>query len=96
MVPHICHALWEMLGHETSLIDQRWPAIDESALSRDLVDIVVQVNGKLRGRIEVSADADDDAIGALALSDPNVQRFVADKTIRKTIVVPGRLVNIVV
>jgi len=96
MVPHICHELWSMLGHETAPIDERWPAADAAALEADLVEIVVQVNGKLRGRIEVSADADDDAIGALALSDPNVQRFVADKTIRKTIVVPGRLVNIVV
>ena len=96
MVPHICHELWSMLGHETAPIDERWPAADAAALEADLVEIVVQVNGRLRGRIEVSADADDDAIGALALSDPNVQRFVADKTIRKTIVVPGRLVNIVV
>jgi leucyl-tRNA synthetase len=96
MVPHICHELWSMLGHETAPIDERWPVADASALEAELVEIVVQVNGKLRGRIEVSADADDDAIGALALSDPNVQRFVADKTIRKTIVVPGRLVNIVV
>jgi leucyl-tRNA synthetase len=96
MVPHICHALWEMLGHETSLIDQRWPAVDESALSRDLVDIVVQVNGKLRGKISVAADADREAIIEQALADPNAQRFIGDSEVRKTIVVPGRLVNIVV
>jgi leucyl-tRNA synthetase len=96
MVPHICHALWEMLGHETPLIDQRWPAVDESALSRELVDIVVQVNGKLRGKISVAADADKEAIIEQALADPNAQRFIGDSEVRKTIVVPGRLVNIVV
>ena len=61
-----------------------------------MVEIVVQVNGKLRGRISVASDADSDSISQLALADENVQRFVSDKTVRKTIVVPGRLVNIVV
>ncbi len=96
IVPHICHALWLQLGHDEALIEQDWPLVDESALERDLVEIVVQVNGKLRGRIFVAADADRDAISAQALVDPNVQRFVADKDVKKTIVVPGRLVNIVV
>ncbi len=96
IVPHICHALWAALGHETALIDEAWPQADESALERDLIEIVVQVNGKLRGRISVAADADNDTVGKQALADPNVQRFVADKNVRKTIVVPGRLVNIVV
>jgi leucyl-tRNA synthetase len=96
MVPHICHALWLRLGHETALIDERWPEVDESALEADLVEIVVQVNGKLRGRVSVAADADNDSIAKQALEDPNVQRFVAGKEVRKTIVVPGRLVNIVV
>jgi leucyl-tRNA synthetase len=95
-VPHICHALWLRLGHETALIDERWPEVDESALEADLVEIVVQVNGKLRGRVSVAADADNDSIAKQALEDPNVQRFVAGKEVRKTIVVPGRLVNIVV
>ena len=96
MVPHICHALWQELGHETPLIDQTWPEVDESALELDLVEIVVQVNGKLRARVSVAADADKDAIETLALADENVQRFIEDKDIRKSIVVPGRLVNIVV
>ncbi len=96
MVPHICHALWQELGHESALIDQRWPEFDESALQLDLIEIVVQVNGKLRGRISVAADAARDVVEAAALADENVQRFVADKDIRKIIVVPGRLVNIVV
>jgi leucyl-tRNA synthetase len=96
MVPHICHALWQVLGHESALIDQRWPEFDESALELDLIEIVVQVNGKLRGRISVAADAAKDVVEAAALADENVQRFIADKDIRKIIVVPGRLVNIVV
>jgi len=96
MVPHICHELWSVLGHKTALIDLPWPITDEQALEADLVEIVVQVNGKLRGRISVATDADNDSVGALALADPNVQRFVGDQEIRKTIVVPGRLVNIVV
>jgi leucyl-tRNA synthetase len=96
IVPHICHDLWAALGHKTVLTDVAWPAADEAALEADLVEIVVQVNGKLRGRIAVAADADNDAVGEQALADPNVQRFVADKEVRKMIVVPGRLVNIVV
>jgi leucyl-tRNA synthetase len=96
IVPHICHALWERLGHESALIDQPWPAFDESALERDLVDLVVQVNGKLRGKISVAVDADRDSIIELALADPNAQRFIAGNEIKKTIIVPGRLVNIVV
>ena len=96
MVPHICHSVWSQLGHTTALVDERWPEVDESALEADLVEIVVQVNGKLRGRVAVAADADNDAIAAQALEDPNVQRFVEGKEVRKTIVVPGRLVNIVV
>ena len=96
MVPHICHALWAALGHETAPVDERWPDFDESALEQQSMEIVVQVNGKLRGRISVAADADKDEIADMALADANVQRFVADKEVRKTIVVPGRLVNIVV
>ena len=88
--------MWAALGHETAVVDELWPQVDESALVADLVEIVVQVNGKLRGRVSVAADADNDTIGEQALADPNVQRFVEGKEVRKTIVVPGRLVNIVV
>jgi len=96
MVPHICHALWQELGHESALIDQRWPSVDKSALQRDLVEIVVQVNGKLRARLTVAADVSKDDVEAEARADENVQRFIAGKEIRKVIVVPGKLVNIVV
>jgi leucyl-tRNA synthetase len=96
MTPHICHALWNALGHETAVVDEPWPAFDESALERDTIELVVQVNGKLRGRVSVPADAGRDDIEAIAIADDNVQRFVDGKEIRKVIVVPGRLVNIVV
>ena len=96
MVPHICHALWEELGHESALIDQRWPEVDETALEQAQVEMVVQVNGKLRARISVPVDADKETIQSLGLADDNVQRFVDGAEIRKIIVVPGRLVNIVV
>ena len=96
MTPHICHALWAQLGHATALVDQHWPRFDESALELDTIELVVQVNGKLRGRVAVPADAGKEEIEKVALDDANVQRFVEGKDIRKVIVVPGRLVNIVV
>jgi leucyl-tRNA synthetase len=96
IVPHICHELWSVLGHASAPVDERWPECDEAALARDTIEIVVQVNGKLRGHISVAADADKELIASLALANENVQRFVADKEVRKTIVVPGRLVNVVV
>jgi leucyl-tRNA synthetase len=96
IVPHICHELWHALGHEEAIVNVPWPKADASALVREMVEIVVQVNGKLRGRISVAAGSDTDTISAAALADENVKRFVADKPIRKTIVVPGRLVNVVV
>ena len=96
IVPHIAHAMWQALGHSDAVIDQPWPAADESALVRDVVELVVQVNGKLRGRIQVAASAGKEEIEQLALTEENVQRFVTDKAVKKIVVVPGRLVNIVV
>ncbi|NNF49718.1 MAG: leucine--tRNA ligase [Woeseiaceae bacterium] len=96
MTPHICHALWNVLGHDSAVVDQPWPAVDESALELDTIELVVQVNGKLRGRVSVPAEAGREDIESVAIADENVQRFVDGKAIRKVIVVPGRLVNIVV
>ena len=96
MTPHVCHKLWLQLGHTTPVIDADWPAVDESARVTSRIEIVVQVNGKLRARIEVPAEASKDDIQSAALADENVQRFIADKEVRKTIVVPGKLVNVVV
>ena len=95
ITPHACHALWEALGHAEPAIDARWPAVDESALVKDSVELAVQVNGKLRARIEVAPDAARDAVEAEAMASENVQRHIEGKTVRKVIVVPGKLVNIV-
>jgi leucyl-tRNA synthetase len=96
IVPHVTQALWEALGQPGLVVDARWPAVDESALVREDVELVVQVKGKLRGRIRVPVDAAEDAIRSAALAEPNVQRFVGEHPVRKVIIVPGRLVNIVV
>jgi len=96
IVPHIAHHLWQAFDHREPVIDHPWPRHDESALSRATIELVVQVNGKLRARIEIAAEAERDAIEAAALANDNVKRFTDDKKIRKIIVVPGKLVNIVV
>ena len=96
IVPHISHALWQALGHADSVADQPWPQADESALVKDSVELVVQVNGKVRGKIAVAAGAADELIIDAALAEPNVKRFMQGKALRKPIVVPGRLVNLVV
>ncbi|MEO1037870.1 MAG: leucine--tRNA ligase, partial [Pseudomonadota bacterium] len=96
VVPHIAHGLWHDLGHAEPVIDAPWPVVDETALERDEMEIVLQVNGKLRGRLRVPTDASRDAIIDAAQADENVQRFVQDQAVRKTIYVPGKLVNLVV
>jgi leucyl-tRNA synthetase len=95
VAPHISHTLWQELGYGDDILFAPWPEVDEQALVKDSIELVVQVNGKLRGKIAVSADADKESIEQTALADANVQRFIEGKTIRKIIVVPGRLVNVV-
>jgi leucyl-tRNA synthetase len=96
IIPHVTHALWRELGHATALIDEPWPAVDPAALEQSTVELVVQVNGKLRARIRVAVDATESQVREAALADANVQKFVGSSAIRKVIVVPGKLVNIVV
>ena len=97
ITPHTSHALWQLLGHpEQTLEDVAFPQADPAALARDSVTLAVQVNGKLRGTLEVAPDAAREQVEQLALADANVQRFVAGLTVRKIIVVPGKIVNIVV
>jgi leucyl-tRNA synthetase len=96
ITPHVCHALWQALGHAGALLDERWPSPDPAALVQDTHQLVVQVNGKLRGHITVPAQADEAAVRAAALADEHVRKFVADKPVRRVIVVPGKLVNVVV
>ena len=95
IVPHASHYLWQQLGGSGEVMNAPWPVVDEAALTRDSIDIVIQVNGKVRAKMTVAADADKATIEALALEQDNVQRFIADATVRKVIVVPGKLVNIV-
>ncbi|ABC32027.1 leucyl-tRNA synthetase [Hahella chejuensis KCTC 2396] len=96
IVPHISHGLWRELGHEDVVMNAPWPQLDEKALEKDSIELVVQVNGKLRARIQAAASANKDELEKLAFDDENVQRFMEDKTVVKVIVVPGKLVNIVV
>lgn len=96
IIPHLGHTLWHALGQTQNVIDVGWPEVDEAAMVQNHVELVVQVNGKLRAKLTVAADADQDAVQQVALNDENVQRFTTGKTVRKVIVVPGRLVNIVV
>ncbi len=96
VTPHVSHALWQVLGHpETLLEDVPFPQADPAALQRDAVTLAVQVNGKLRGTIEVAVNVDKAEVERLALAEPHVARFLEGLTVRKVIVVPGKIVNIV-
>ena len=96
IIPHICHQLWAELGHNSIIIDHAWPEVDDSALVQDSIEMVIQVNGKLRGKMQISADADKATCEASALENEQVKRFIAEQAVRKVIVVPGKLVNIVI
>ncbi len=95
IAPHAMHSIWQSLGHSESVLDAPWPATDEEALKKDAITLVVQVNGKVRAKLEVPADLDKDAIEKLALEHDNVSKFTDGLTVRKVIVIPGKLVNIV-
>jgi leucyl-tRNA synthetase len=96
VIPHAAQAMWRALGHATLVVDERWPRVDPAALVQDTIEIVVQVNGKLRARIAVAAGADEAVAREAALADPGVAKFVAGQPVRKLIYVPGKLVNVVV
>ncbi len=96
IVPHICHALWQKLKPGTELLDQSWPKADPQALLQDDIELVVQVNGKLRAQIRVAKDADRAAIERIALNHEHIKKTIAEQSVKKVIVVPGRLINIVV
>ena len=95
ITPHLCEELWQRMGHTSSLQEEAWPVCEESALVQDTVTIALQVNGKLRGTIEVPAGADKARMEEVALADAAVQRHTSGLTIRKVVVVPGKLVNVV-
>ena len=95
MTPHIAEELWEMLGHDIMLADTPWPEADQGLLVADTVTMAVQVNGKVRATITLPADADENAAREVALSEPNVQKMMDGKAVRKFIYVPGKIVNVV-
>jgi leucyl-tRNA synthetase len=96
IVPHVCHVLWQSLGQPEPLWRSRWRQADPGALLQDLVEVVVQVNGKLRGRINVPPGAPDDQLRAAALAEETVQKHLEGREPKKIIVVRGKLVNVVV
>ncbi|MCF6299012.1 MAG: class I tRNA ligase family protein, partial [Thiomicrorhabdus sp.] len=96
MTPHLSQDLWKTLGQTGLIVDATWPVVDESALVKSEIELMVQVNGKLRGKIEVAVDADKATILAAAKAEESVQKFIEGKEMIKEIVVPGRLVNLVV
>jgi leucyl-tRNA synthetase len=95
ITPHICHELWIQLGHDSELLNATWPVVDEKALEKSQIEVVLQVNGKLRAKISVAPDLPKDELESIALNHENVLRFIEGKTVRKVIVVPAKLVNIV-
>src|SRR5690606_23988959 len=96
ITPHSSHALWQLLGHPEALLeDVAFPKVDPEALVRDAVTLAVQVNGKLRDYVEVAGDTQRDEVEARAGAEPNAAQCVEGLTVRKVIVVPGKLVNIV-
>ena len=96
VMPHVCHHLWFLLGGKNAVVDSQWPDVDESALIQERVQIIAQVNGKLRAKIMAPLDSDNQAVQEIALSDEKIVKFTMDKQIIKVIVVPNKLINIVV
>ena len=95
ITPHIAQHLWSQLGNDGSLIDTNWPTVREDALTRDTVTLIVQVNGKLRGRIQVATDADDETVMRMAREEPSVAKFLGGMIEKKAIVVPQKIINLV-
>jgi len=94
--PHLAEELWSQLGHPASIADVQWPAYDARLCEDDVVEVGVQVNGKMRGRITLRKVADAKEAEQVALEDPNVRKFVADKSVKKAIYVPGKILNLIV
>jgi len=94
--PHLAEELWQRLGHEDSLAHAPWPAVEQRYLQADTMELAVQVNGKVRGKIQIAADASQTDVLAAARAEDNVARYLAGKTMRREVYVPGRIVNFVV
>ncbi len=96
IIPHLSHQLWQDLGRDSVIIDHPWPQVDEAALVRESIEMVIQVNGKLRGKMQVSVGTDKDGCETMAMNNEKVQHFIGDQPVKKIIVVPDKLVNIVI
>ena len=95
IVPHICNHLWTELGHQTAVVNELWPTFNEDLTVDATLEIVIQINGKLRARLHVDANIDEETLQELAFNEPKIAKLIAEQTIKKTIVVPGKLINIV-
>jgi len=95
IVPHICNHLWTELGHQTAVVNELWPTFNEDLTVDATLEIVIQINGKLRARLNVDANIDEETLKELAFNEPKIAKLIAEQTIKKTIVVPGKLINIV-
>ena len=96
IVPHICSYLWTELGHKNAIIYENWPTFEKDLMIDEIHEIVIQINGKLKARINVMADIDEEALTKLALSEAKITKAIGQKEIKKTIIVPGKLINIVI
>jgi len=95
IVPHICNHLWIELGHKNAVVNESWPIYNENLTVDDTLEIVIQVNGKLRARLNVAANTDEKTLKELAFNEPKIAKFISDQKIKKTIIVPRKLINIV-
>ena len=95
IVPHICNHLWTELGHQNAVVNELWPTFNEDLMVDDTLEIVIQINGKLRARLNVAANIDEETLKELAFNEPKIAKLIAEQTIKRTIVVPGKLINIV-
>jgi leucyl-tRNA synthetase len=95
-IPHVCEELWQRIGEKGSVFKAEWPAFDKEAVKTETVEVVIQVSGKVRGRLMVPADASEEEIKKAALNEDGVKRWLENKAVKKFIIVPQKLINIVV
>jgi len=95
IVPHICNHLWMELGNKNAVVNESWPICNDSLIIDDTLEIVIQINGKLRARLKVAANTDDKVLKELAFKEPKIAKLISDQKIKKTIIVPRKLINIV-
>lgn len=95
IIPHVAEEIWQIMGHDETITYETWPTYDESKLVQDTVQVILQVNGKVRSKVEVEKDLDQAELEKIALADERIQQWTAEKDIKKVIVIPNKIVNIV-